>query len=78
MDFWKIRFREKWSAWWHNWIKHINKLIWEEYKRIKIWVWYNERYEMSDWVLSKFKAEETNKLDDIFSETMKKVWEAFE
>ncbi|MCT4616871.1 MAG: aminoacyl-tRNA hydrolase [Candidatus Gracilibacteria bacterium] len=78
MDFGKIRFREKGSAGGHNGIKHINKLIGEEYKRIKIGVGYNERYEMSDWVLSKFKAEETNKLDDIFSETMKKVGEAFE
>lgn len=58
MGFWKLRFREKWSAWWHNWIKDIIKHFWENFKRIKVWIWFNSNYEVSDWVLSKFKEEE--------------------
>ena len=64
MDFWKIRFREKWSAWWHNWIKDIIKHLWDNFKRIKIWIWFNENYEVSDWVLSKFNDEELTEIDN--------------
>ena len=64
MDFWKIRFREKWRAGWHNGIKDIIKKIWEEFPRVKIWVWYNDRYEMSDWVLGKFSEEELIDIDN--------------
>jgi len=64
MDFWKIRFREKWSAWWHNWIKNIISFFWDSFKRIKVWVWFNKNYEVSDWVLSKFKDEEIDLLED--------------
>ena len=67
IDLWKIRFRDKWSAWWHNWIKDIIKYIDNEFNRIKIWIWFNENYEVSDWVLSKFSNEELNEFDnDIF------------
>lgn len=64
MDFSKIRYRDKWSAWWHNWIKSIIKYFWEEFQRIKVWVWYDNRYEVSDWVLSKFSEEELIDLDN--------------
>lgn len=67
LDFWKIRFRKKWSAWWHNWIKDIIRYFGEDFKRIKIWVWLDKRYEVSDYVLSKFKEEELIELNnDIF------------
>jgi PTH1 family peptidyl-tRNA hydrolase len=70
MDFWKIRFREKWSAWGHNWVKDIIKHFWENFKRLKIWIWYNKNYEVSDWVLSKFNDCELDKLEDeIFPKT---------
>jgi PTH1 family peptidyl-tRNA hydrolase len=65
MDFWKIRFRNKWSAWGHNWIKDIIKYFWETFNRIKVWVWYDEKYEVSDWVLSKFKEEELIDIENI-------------
>jgi PTH1 family peptidyl-tRNA hydrolase len=72
MDFWKIRFRKKWSAWWHNWIKDIIRFYWNEFSRIKIWVWLDKKYEVSDWVLSKFKEEELIDLENkIFWETYK-------
>ncbi len=70
MDFWKIRYRDKWSAWWHNWIKDIIKIFWENFKRFKIWIWFNDKYEVSDWVLSKFSEEELIDLDtSIFKNT---------
>ena len=72
MDFGKIRFREKGSSWGHNWIKSITKYFWDEFDRIKIGVWYDKKYEVSDWVLSKFKEEELIDLDnEIFDESLK-------
>ena len=70
MDFWKIRFRDKWSAWWHNGIKDIIKHFWENFKRVKVWIWLNNKFEVSDWVLSKFLEEELIDLDnEVFKNT---------
>lgn len=67
MDFWKVRFRDTWTAGWHNWVKSIISQFWENWKRIKVWVWFNEKYDVSDWVLSKFKKEEIEELEkDVF------------
>ncbi len=63
MDFWKIRFRDSWSAGWHNWIKNIILHVWKDFSRIKIWVWFNDNFEVSDWVLSKFTKNEINLLE---------------
>lgn len=72
MDFWKIRFREKWSAWWHNWVKDIIRHFWDTFNRIKIWISFNENFEVSDWVLSKFTEEELIDLDnEIFDNSYK-------
>lgn len=72
MDFWKIRFREKWSAWGHNGIKDIIRYFKENFKRIKVWIWFNDKFEVSDWVLSKFSEEELIEFDrEIFSEVEK-------
>jgi peptidyl-tRNA hydrolase len=76
MDFWKIRFRNKGSAWWHNGIKNIIKYFWNDFDRIKIWVWYDKRYEVSNWVLSKFKEEELIDLEtEIFNKVIEKLEE---
>jgi len=72
MDFWKIRFREKWSAWWHNGIKDIIKYFWEEFNRIKVWIGFNDNYEVSDWVLSKFMDEE---IEDLESKVYKNIYD---
>ena len=64
LDFWKIRFREKGSAWGHNWIKSIIKYFKESFDRIKIWIWYDKKYEVSSWVLSKFSEEELIDLEN--------------
>ena len=70
MEFWKFRFRDKWSAGWHNGIKSIIQHFKNQFNRIKIWIWINDNYEVSDWVLSKFNEEELNNLEDVvFPET---------
>lgn len=70
MDFEKIRFRESWSAGWQNWIKNIIDHIWENFKRIKIWIWQDKKWDLSDWVLSKFSDEEIKILqNEIFIQT---------
>ena len=72
--FWKIRFRYKWSDWWHNWAKSIIKYFWEKWKRIKIGVWFDKNYKTSDWVLSKFIKKEMESLEDeIFLKTKKEL-----
>lgn len=63
MDFWKIRIRESGSAGWHNGVKSIIKYFKEDWIRIKVGVWVNKTYEVSDWVLSKFTPEELIELD---------------
>ena len=66
MEFWKIRFRESGSAGGHNWLKSIIKYLWEDFKRIKIWVGSDTKYNTADWVLSKFSSEELLELKNIF------------
>lgn len=66
MIFWKIRKRDKWTAGWHNWLKSIIENIWENFKRIKIWIWHDVKYELSSWVLWKFTQEELDSLMEIF------------
>ena len=79
MDFWKVRFRDKWSAWWHNWVKDIIKYFWGERDRIKVWVWFNEKYETSDFVLSKFSEEELIDLENnIFPKVYELIKEKYE
>lgn len=76
MDFWKIRFRSSWSAGWHNWIKSIISHFWENFKRIKIWIWTNSNFETSDWVLSKFTQKEIDEFENnIFEEVLEKLKE---
>ncbi len=74
MEFWKIRSRKTGSAWGHNWIKSIIQYFWNDFERIKIWIWYDKKYEVSDWVLSKFSEEELIDLDsDFFKEVIEKL-----
>jgi len=78
MDFWKLRYRDKWSAGGHNWIKDIIKHFWQEFKRIKVWIGQDKRYEVSDWVLSKFTEDERIDLDnDVHKETFELLKEKF-
>lgn len=69
MDFWKVRFRTRGSAGWHNGIKDIIKYLWDEWNRIKIGVGKTPQHlETADWVLSKLTEEEQIKLEnEVFS-----------
>lgn len=72
MDFWKIRFRDIWSAGWHNWIKSIISTFWDKWKRIKVWIGLNPKFEVSDWVLSKFTKDELSFLEvEVFPDVYK-------
>lgn len=78
MDFWKLRFRDKGSAGWHNGIKDIIKHFGQEFNRIKVWIWQDKRYEVSDWVLSKFNEEERIDLDnEVHQKTLELLKEKF-
>lgn len=73
MDFGKIRLRDKWSAGWHNGVKSIITYFWDNWKRIKVGIGFNEKYEVSDWVLSKFTEDE---LIDIETSIYEKIEES--
>ena len=78
LEFGKIRFREKWSAWWHNGIKNIIQHLWDNFSRIKCGIGLNEKYEVSDRVLSKFSEEEQIDLDtEVFPQSFKILQEKF-
>ncbi len=74
MDFGKIRFRETGSAGGHNGVKDIIKYFWESWKRIKIGVGKDSRYDTADWVLSKFSEEELIDLEnDVFTKVLSEI-----
>jgi peptidyl-tRNA hydrolase, PTH1 family len=65
MEFAKVRMREKWSHGGQNGLRDIiAKLGTDEFIRIKIGIGRHEKYEVSDWVLSKFTKEEVSILED--------------
>jgi len=71
MEFWKVRFRKTWSAGGHNGIKSIINHFWKDFKRIKIGIWYDNKYDVSDWVLWKFSKEELEKLNkEVFEKVL--------
>ena len=72
MEFWKVRYRDTGSAWGHNGVKDIIRILWPDFPRLKVWVWFDDRYDVSDWVLSKFSEEE---LIDLDNEVWKKIEE---
>lgn len=64
MEFWKVRFRSEWSHGGQNWLKDITlKLGTNEFSRIKIGIGRDERYTVSDWVLSQITPSEKIILD---------------
>ena len=71
MDFGKIRLRDQGSSGGQNGLKSIAlHLGTEEFSRLKIGIGRDERYSVSDWVLSKFQEEEKKILEeDIFIES---------
>lgn len=64
MDFGKIRVRDTGSAGWHNGVKNIIQHFKQDWARIKVWIGEAGKYEVSDWVLSKFTADELINIDN--------------
>lgn len=65
MDFGKIRMRDKGSSGGQNGLKSIaQNLGTEEFSRLKIGIGRDDRYNVADWVLSKFTDEEQKKLEE--------------
>ena len=75
MDFGKIRLRDKGSSGGQNGLKSIAlDLGTEEFSRLKIGIGRNDRYDVADWVLSKFSSEEKKNLQErIFIEACESV-----
>lgn len=65
MEFAKVRYREKGSHGGQNGLRDIiAKLGTDEFPRIKIGIGRHEKYEVVDWVLSKFTHEEITQLEE--------------
>jgi peptidyl-tRNA hydrolase, PTH1 family len=76
MDFAKVRYRKEWSAGGQNGLKSlIEYLATPEFHRIKIGIGRDTRYDVSDWVLSKFQKWE---LEVLKNETLLTVREKVE
>lgn len=59
MEFAKVRFREKGSHGGQNGLRDIIAKLWtDEFARVKIGIGRHEKYEVVDWVLSKFQKNE--------------------
>lgn len=75
MEFAKVRYRREGSAGGQNGLKSlIGQLSTDEFSRIKVGIGRDERYAVSDWVLSRFKKEELDTLQkDIFPVVREKI-----
>ena len=64
MEFAKVRYRTEGSHGGQNGLRDIiSKLGTNEFARIKIGIGRDERYSVSDWVLSKFTPDEKNRIE---------------
>ena len=64
MEFAKVRYRNVWSHGGQNGIRSIiEHLGSDQFSRIKIGIGRDDRYSVSDWVLSRFTKEELQKLE---------------
>jgi len=75
MDFGKIRLRDKGSSGGQNGLKSITEhLGTDEFSRLKIGIGRDGRYNVADWVLSKFSDEEIKILrEEIFIDACENV-----
>jgi peptidyl-tRNA hydrolase, PTH1 family len=63
---WKIQFKFGWWLAGHNWLKDIAEKLWtKDFARIRVWVDRpNDQSQVSDYVLSGFKKEEIENIQD--------------
>lgn len=64
MEFGKVRYRSEGSHGGQNWLRDIiAKLASNEFARIKVGIGRDDRYEVSDWVLSKLSESEKESIN---------------
>ena len=75
MEFAKVRFRTDGNHGGQNGLRDIiEKLGTNEFSRIKIGIGRDDRYSVSDWVLSKFTKEEQKILqDEVFQKVLENI-----
>ena len=75
MEFAKVRKREQGSHGGQNGLRDIiTKLGTDGFTRIKIGIGRHEKYEVSDWVLSKFTKEEQKMLEtEVFEKVLENI-----
>ncbi len=75
MDFAKVRFRTKGSHGGQNGLRSIIESLWSDvFSRIKIGIGRDEKYSVSDWVLSKLRSEELDAIDnEVYHEVEKYI-----
>jgi PTH1 family peptidyl-tRNA hydrolase len=73
MEFGKVRFRTTGSHGGQNWLRDIIAKLWtSEFARLKIGIGRDDRYAVSDWVLSRFQDVE---IDTLQKDILQKVRE---
>ncbi len=74
---WKVQFKFWWGLAGHNWLKDIAEKLWtKDFARIRIWVDRPAiQSQVSDYVLSSFKKEEIEKIQDRYLDFEKIVFE---
>ena len=79
MEFAKVRYRNVWSHGGQNGIRSIiEHLGSDQFSRIKIGIGRDDRYSVSDWVLSRFTTEEQKILQsEVFPEVYEQLMEWF-
>ena len=79
MEFAKVRYRNVWSHGGQNGIRSIiEHLGSDQFSRIKIGIGRDDRYSVSDWVLSRFTNEEQKILQsEVFPEVYEQLTEWF-
>lgn len=77
MEFAKVRYRKVWSHGGQNGIRSIiEHLGSDQFSRIKIGIGRDDRYSVSDWVLSRFTTEEQKILQsEVFSRVEQQIRE---
>jgi peptidyl-tRNA hydrolase, PTH1 family len=74
MEFGKVRKREKWSHGGQNGLRDIITKLWsDQFTRIKIGIGRDDRYDVSDWVLSKLTLDEWESIASVILWEVEKI-----
>jgi len=71
---WVMKYKIGGGHAWHNWLRDIISKIWKEFTRIRVWVDRPlDKIDVADYVLSNFKKDEKEQLDEIFIDIFDKM-----